>query len=169
MKQPGFQASDPQPLESSRVRRARGYHRPGRLLLVALLLVLAFAGAVGFIWGVAAMLLTDDRERGWLALAGLGVFVLARVAVFMLASALSCPLCHGTVMLEKRCRKHEDAFRLGPLSHRLEDGAGAVTAFSACSQTRAAKQHQGQRSRMKMHSNAGKPYPAPRAKAGQRN
>jgi hypothetical protein len=118
MKQPGFQASDPQPIESNRVRRARGYHRPRRLLLVALLLVLAFAGAVGFIWGVAAMLLTDVRDWGWLALAGLGVFVLARIAVFVLASALSCPLCHGTVMHEKRCRKHEDAFRLGPLSYR---------------------------------------------------
>ncbi len=130
MKQPGFQAAEPQPNETSRTRRARGYHRPGRLLLVALLLVLAFAGAVGFIWSVAAMLLTDVREWGWLALAGLGVFALARISVFVLASALNCPLCHGTVMHEKRCHKHADAFRLRPLSYR----ASAVLSllFTGC-------------------------------------
>ncbi len=118
MKQPGFQASEPQPLETSRTRRARGYHRPGRLLLVALLLVLALLGSLAFLCGVAAMMLTGVREWGWLALAGLGVFAVSRVAVFALAAALNCPLCHGTVMNEKRCRKHDNAFRLWPLSYR---------------------------------------------------
>jgi predicted RNA-binding Zn-ribbon protein involved in translation (DUF1610 family) len=118
MKQPGFQASEPKPIEITRTRRARGYHRPGRLLLVALLLLLAFLSFLAVIAGVAMMFVTDVREWGWLALAGLGLFALSRAAVFMLASALNCPLCHGTVMHEKRCRKHDDAFRLWPLSYR---------------------------------------------------
>ncbi len=72
MKQPGFQASEPQPLETSRTRRARGYHRLGRLLLVALLLLLALIGCLAFLAGVGTMMLTGLREWHWLALAGTG-------------------------------------------------------------------------------------------------
>ena len=118
MKQPGFQASEPQPLETSRTRRARGYHRLGRLLLVALLLLLALIGCLASLAGVGTMMPTGLREWHWLALAGLGVFAASRVAVFALAAALNCPLCHGTVMNEKRCRKHDNAFRLWPLTYR---------------------------------------------------
>jgi hypothetical protein len=118
MKQPGFQASEPKPLETSRTRRARGYHRPGRLLIVALLLALSYLSLFAVAGGLAGMVMTGAKSWGWLGLAGLGIFVLARFSVFMLSSALNCPLCHGPVMHERRCRKHEHAFRLWPLSYR---------------------------------------------------
>lgn len=118
MKQPGFQAAEPQPLETNRSRRARSYHRPGRVLLVAFLLLLAFVGFVAFGIGVVQMTRSDDPQWGWLALGGLGLFTLSRITVFFLASSLTCPLCHGTLMHERRCRKHEKAFRLKPLSYR---------------------------------------------------
>ena len=125
MKQPGFQAAEPQPLETNRSRRARSYHRPGRLLLVAFLLLLAFVGFVAFGVGIVQMMRSDDPQWGWLALGGVGLFTLTRIAVFFLSSTLTCPLCHGTVMHERRCRKHEKAFRLKPLSYR----ASAVIAL----------------------------------------
>lgn len=118
MKKPGFEAADPQPIEAPRTRRARAFHRRGRLVLVALLLVLAFVGFIAFALGVVEMLRTQNRDWGWVALTGLGIFVLTRLVVFVLAGTLSCPLCHGTVMHEKRCHKHRDALRIGPLSYR---------------------------------------------------
>ncbi len=118
MKQPGFQAAEPQPLESNRTRQARSYHRPGRLLLVAFLLLLAFIGFAALIIGIVQMLFSEASTWGWLALAGVGLFTVTRVAVFLLSASLTCPLCHGTVMHERRCRKHEKAFRLWPLSYR---------------------------------------------------
>ncbi|MCX6857656.1 MAG: hypothetical protein NTV80_22450 [Verrucomicrobia bacterium] len=118
MKQPGFQASEPKPLEAPRTRSARGYHRPGRLLQVAILLTLAFFGSLAFLTGAAGLALTNEPMWGWLALGGLGTFTLCRVAVFVLSKTLTCPLCHGTVMHEKRCHKHANAFRIWPLSYR---------------------------------------------------
>jgi len=125
MKHPGFQAAEPKPLEAPRVRSARGYHRPGRLLLVAVLLLLAFCGALAFVTGVGGLVLTDEKLWGWLALAGLGLFTVSRVTVFIMAKVLTCPLCHGTVMHEKRCHKHANAFRLWPFTFR----ASAVIAL----------------------------------------
>lgn len=130
MKQPGFQAAEPQPLETNRSRRARSYYRPGRLLLVAFLLLLAFVGFVAFGVGIVQMLGSDDPQWGWLALGGVGLFTLSRITVFFLASSLTCPLCHGTVMHERRCRKHEKAFRLWPLSHRASAVLSLLTTAS---------------------------------------
>jgi hypothetical protein len=118
MKQPGFQASEPKPLEAPRIRSARGYHRLGRLLQVVLLLTLAFFGSLAFLIGAAGLMLTEKPLWGWLALGGLGTFTVCRVSVFVLSKTLTCPLCHGTVMHEKRCRKHANAFRIWPLSYR---------------------------------------------------
>jgi len=113
-----FQAAEPRPIEPAREHRARGFHRPGRLLVVALLLLTAFTAFGVFVWGVVDILQIGRRESGWLALGGLGVFIVARTAAFVLARTLTCPLCHGTVMQEGRCLKHADAFRIRPLSHR---------------------------------------------------
>lgn len=65
------------------------------------------------------MLLRDEGAHyGWLALGGLACFVLMRVLAFFLGQRLHCTLCHGTVLQEKRCRKHTDAQRIAPLSYR---------------------------------------------------
>lgn len=55
---------------------------------------------------------------GWLALGGLVVFTLMRALGFFLGQRLHCTLCHGTVLHEKRCHKHAEAFRIAPLSYR---------------------------------------------------
>jgi hypothetical protein len=118
MKDPGFQPADPRPMEAPRERRPRHFPRSGRLLLVAVLLFMAFVGFTGFFAGVVMLGVTQERAWGWPALGCLAGFALARALVFVLADALTCPLCHGTVMKERRCRKHDDAFRLWPLSYR---------------------------------------------------
>lgn len=118
MKDPGFQPAEPRPIEAPRERRVRHFPRSGRLLLVALLLALAFTAFLAFLAGIGALWVTQNRDWGWLALGGLGLFAIARGIVFIIGDALTCPLCHGTVMRERRCHKHADAFRIWPLSHR---------------------------------------------------
>lgn len=118
MKNPGFLPAEPRPIESPRARRARHFPRSGRLLLVALLLMLSGVGLLAFLAGVVGLGLTQLPLWGWLALGGIGLFAFTRSLVFILADALTCPLCHGTVMKLRNCRKHDQAFRLWPLSHR---------------------------------------------------
>ncbi len=107
------------------MRRPRGFHRPGRLVVVALLLLVAMGGFATFGFGVVEMMHLGEPTWGWVALGGMAVFALARLGVFLLSRSLTCPLCHGPVMQERRCRKHADAFRLWPLSYR----ASAVLAL----------------------------------------
>ena len=118
MKDPGFQPAEPRPIEAPRERRVRHFPRSARLLLVAVLLAFSLMSFLIFITALGALLVTQNRDWGWLALAGLGLFAIARGIVFIIGDALTCPLCHGTVMRERRCHKHADAFRLWPLSHR---------------------------------------------------
>ncbi|MES2596592.1 MAG: hypothetical protein V4662_14705 [Verrucomicrobiota bacterium] len=118
MKDPGFRAADPLPSQAPRERRKRHFPRSAKLFVVAVLMFTAFLGFLAFVAGVIGMAATQAPMWGWLALSGLGTFVVSRVAVFFMADTLNCPLCHGAVMKERRCRKHEDSFRLWPLSHR---------------------------------------------------
>jgi hypothetical protein len=129
MKDPGFQPAEPRPIEAPRERRARHFPRSGRLFVVALLMLVAFAGGLAFVLGVSGLLMTQNRDWGWLALGGLGVVVIARGIVFIISDALHCPLCHGAVMRERRCHKHADAFRLWPLSHRASAVLSLLTTF----------------------------------------
>jgi hypothetical protein len=130
MKDPGFRPADPLPSQAPRERRKRHFPRSARLFVVALLMLAAFLGFLAFAAGVAGMMLTRQQTWGWLALLGLGVFVTSRVIVFFMADSLNCPLCHGAVMKVRRCRKHDDAFRLWPLSHRASAVLSLLTTFS---------------------------------------
>ena len=124
--EPLFSASAPTPPAPPRERKARAFHRPWRLRLVALLMFIVFGGVITFAIGLIRMILTGTREAGIIALAGLAAFVIARLLAFALSRALTCPLCHGTVMLEKRCQKHLHAQRLFPLSYRLTAALSAL-------------------------------------------
>ena len=124
---PTFRAAAPLPVETPRMRRARAFPRPVRLVVVALLLFAAFVGFAAFLWGLAGMLTNGTREAGVLALTGIAVLMTARISAFALSRSLVCSLCHGTVMQEKRCQKHADAFRLPPLSHRASAVASTLT------------------------------------------
>jgi hypothetical protein len=129
MKDPGFRPAEPRPREESRERRVRHFPHSARLLVVALLLFLAFVGFLAFVAGAVGMMATRLPEWGWLALGGLGVVVITRVVVFIIGDLLTCPLCHGAVMRQRRCHKHADALRLWPLSHRACAVLSLLTTF----------------------------------------
>lgn len=105
-------------MDPPRVRRARAFNRPGALIVVALFLLLAFVAFITFGVSLAMLMTSGEAQWGIYALCGLGVFAISRAVVFALSRSLTCPLCHGTVMHEKRCRKHAEAFRLRPFSYR---------------------------------------------------
>lgn len=115
-----FQAAEPQPLQNTRTRRARHFPRTGRLLSTAFLLLLSWVGLGLFLWGGVELLRShgDASQQGWMALGGLALFIGGRMLAYLTGSRLFCSLCHGPVLHEKKCRKHADAVRLGPLSYR---------------------------------------------------
>lgn len=113
-----FQAAEPQPLIHNRVQRHRHYPRAARVLIVALLLGISWAGIVLFLTSLGIMWQSGEQVHGWFALGGLGLFALGRAAAFVLGRHLNCSLCHGPVLHEKNCHKHVDAFRILPLSYR---------------------------------------------------
>jgi hypothetical protein len=102
----------------ARQRRSRYHPRSSAVILGSLLLCLAFVCFLAFAWSAAGLLLTGDRSRGWLSLAFLAGFGLARLLAFLNNRHLACTLCHGTLLHEKRCRKHPDATRIPGLSYR---------------------------------------------------
>ncbi len=113
-----FQAAEPIPLVAPRVRRARHHPRAGRVLIVSFLLILSWLGLGLFMAGAVCMWRTGGSLEGWVALGGLLLFALGRMAGFVLGRHLNCVLCHGSVLHEKRCHKHAEAFRITPLSYR---------------------------------------------------
>lgn len=115
---------------TNRVRRARAFHRPVRLWIVSLLLVIAFVAFSGFLALAVAIPLTGDRLVGVASLVSLVVFITARISAFILSSRLHCGLCHGTVLSEKKCRKHVDAVRIRPLSYRATAAVSALITLS---------------------------------------
>ena len=62
MKDPGFQPADPRPIEAPRERRARHFPRSGRLFVVAVLMLVAFVGALAFIAGVTGMFIDATKK-----------------------------------------------------------------------------------------------------------
>lgn len=113
-----FQASEPQPLEHTRILRARHHPRAGRIFIVALLLGMSWIGVALFMVGAAALWQAGDRLAGWLALGGLVLFAVTRGLAFLLSRHLNCTLCHGPVLEERSCHKHPDAVKIRPLSYR---------------------------------------------------
>jgi hypothetical protein len=101
-----------------RVRRARHFHRSGYAYLVAALLFLAMVALVSFVTFGVLMALTRDRNMGLVALASCAAFVLLRLIAAWHTRKLTCGLCHGTLLHEKRCLKHERAEKWPLLGHR---------------------------------------------------
>ncbi len=109
-----------QDLPVQRVRRPRHFPRPGQAVLAALLLVVAFFAFAGFLVCGLKMWLTQGQDRDWgiYALVCMGVFVLCRLSAAYYTHRLTCPLCHGVVLHEKRCHKHREARKLPLLGYR---------------------------------------------------
>ena len=117
MQEPGsfqFHTSQSEPRE----RRARSFHRSARAYAVSVLLMLAFVLFVAFLALGVLMFARGDRSMGVWSLACMGGSGLARLLAFVWSRGLACPLCHGTVLAEKRCHKHVDAVKLPLLTHK---------------------------------------------------
>lgn len=102
----------------ARQRRSHTFHRPWRIWIVSLLFVVFAVSFTAFLTAAIVLPITGQRWIGIAALACALVSVVSRFAAFVLSRDLHCGLCHGTVMSEKRCRKHTDAVRLRPLGYR---------------------------------------------------
>jgi len=98
--------------------RARFFPRPRAAVYGASLLVIAFLCFMGFAWFTTGLVFSGDRTHGYAALALFLGFGLARLLAFLNNRHLNCTLCHGTILHEKRCRKHAKATRIPGLSHR---------------------------------------------------
>lgn len=115
-----------EPVVPQKVRRTRMYSSPVRLVLGSLLLMVAFVAFLGFVWCAGKLLLNGDRTDGYLALGLLALFGSCRLLAFLNNEKLQCSLCHGTVLHEKRCRKHADAVRIPGLSYRAATVASVL-------------------------------------------
>ena len=107
-----------QPPAPARQRRSHTFHRPWRIWIVSLLFVVFGVSFAAFLTAAIALPVVGQRWIGIAALACAFISVVSRLAAFVLSRDLHCGLCHGTVMSEKRCRKHADAVRLRPLGYR---------------------------------------------------
>jgi hypothetical protein len=114
------------PASPPKVRRTRVHPTPFRIVWGALLLFIAFLAFLSFAWFTGELLLKGDRADGYIALGSLGLFGLCRLFAFLNNEKLHCTLCHGTVLHEKRCRKHADAVRIPGLSHRAATVASVL-------------------------------------------
>lgn len=114
---------------SHRSRRARPYHRPVSFLYGAFLLAIAFVSFTGFLYSTTRLIMEGDRILGFWSLGLLTVFGLTRLLAFLHNRHLCCPLCHGPVLHEKRCRKHVEAHRAPGLSYRATAALQALQAL----------------------------------------
>lgn len=101
-----------------RVRRARSFRRPVLLWFTALLLFLSFVSFVAFLTFGTLMVLQNDKTMGIFALAAISAMVVTRLWAALYTRRLTCPLCMGTVLHEKTCRKHGNARRFPLLGYR---------------------------------------------------
>ena len=101
-----------------RVRRARPFRRPVHLWFAALLFLCSYVALIAFVALALRMFVEGDRQQGVLALSCLAGFVAFRLMGAWKAASLSCSLCHGGVLQDKRCRKHANAKRLPFVGYR---------------------------------------------------
>lgn len=109
-----------------KIRRTRVFSSPVRLILGSFLLLVAFVSFLGFVWFSGTLLINGNRADGILALGLLAVFGMSRLLAFLNNEKLHCSLCHGTILHEKRCRKHADAVRIPGLSYRAATAASVL-------------------------------------------
>jgi small-conductance mechanosensitive channel len=110
-----------------RVRRARHFMSPRRAWFGALLLVLAMFLLVAFAYFAAGLFLTGDRLMGYYALVSIVSWLVLKLGALWLTHQLRCNLCHGTILREKRCKKHHDGTKLPLLGYALSAAVAIVT------------------------------------------
>jgi hypothetical protein len=117
-KQEPLVAAAPAPAAPPRVRRSRHYPRPWNFYLGALLLAVSTMATAAFLVVTVVMLMQGDRALGYAAIGLFSFATVTRVWALFNNHNLHCPLCHGTVLREGRCRKHAEAARIPGLTYR---------------------------------------------------
>ena len=107
------------PNAAARVQKPRAFKRPFSLLYGVFLAVLT---NVVFWWGVVAlgMMLIPPKnpDYGIQVVIAISAYAVLRALRYFHALSLSCPLCHGPVLAEKKCHKHRYASRYLLFSYR---------------------------------------------------
>jgi xanthosine utilization system XapX-like protein len=101
-------------------QKPRPYYRPLRLLGGVLLYLLSWAAGIMGLWGGFMFFrLGGESGRPYLvhALVGLIGYVVFRIWRYAHAVNTKCPLCHGTPLHEKDCRKHRLATKVPGLNY----------------------------------------------------
>jgi uncharacterized membrane protein YciS (DUF1049 family) len=86
--------------------------------VVALLLLFSKITILLFLVFGVMMLLSGDRQMGIWSLICMGGFVLLQLIATWHSRKLTCGLCHGTILHEKRCLKHERAEKWPLIGYR---------------------------------------------------
>jgi hypothetical protein len=102
-----------------RVQRARAFKWPGKIIFSVFLSVVGWVLLVAALAVLAKLLITQDRGYGIYFLAAFGGYIFVRLAGFIYAMRVRCPLCHGPPLHQKRCHMHRDARKFGFLSYRV--------------------------------------------------
>ena len=110
-----------------RVRRARHFMCAGRAWCGAVLLVLAMVALVAFAYFAVGLFIQGDRLMGYYALVSIVSWLVLRLGALWLTHQLRCNLCHGTVLREKRCKKHEEGTKLPLLGYASSAALAIVT------------------------------------------
>ena len=99
-------------------QRSRSYPKSLELLCGAFSILVLWISTLTAIVSLA-MKFTGHQDP-WTSLCALSLAVLAISLVIALSISLTkkCPLCHGTPLHSRRCRKHRMADRWPPLTHR---------------------------------------------------
>ena len=108
-------------------QKPRPFHNVGRLLLGVVYNLICWVAIGGLLW--CAYKYQQTEERRWMeyALISLVTFIIFQIARYTNGLATLCPLCHGTPLHEKGCRKHQRANKFGFLNHRASTVFSIIT------------------------------------------
>lgn len=99
-------------------QKPRPFHHPGRFVAGVLLNLGCWLAAI---WCIAMGVVywrTDDKKWLMWALVALVAHIVFRIFRYTNGLRTHCPLCHGTPLHEKRCRKHRLANKFLFFDHR---------------------------------------------------
>jgi hypothetical protein len=107
------------PNAAARVQRPRAFKRPFSLLFGVFLAILT---NIVFWWGIVAlgMMLIPPKnpDFGVQVVVAIVAYAILRAFRYFHGLSLSCPLCHGPMLHEKKCHKHKYASRYLLFSYR---------------------------------------------------
>lgn len=99
-------------------QKPRCFHQPGKLLAGVFYNLVCWLSLAALLFVGYKFNETNDRTWMVYALMALVAFIFAQIARYSNGQSTHCPLCHGTPLFEKRCRKHRSANKFLFFGHR---------------------------------------------------